>query len=180
MESNISLKCLPPHIREATKELEDESNKNFLANLMYRNTIWDKDLKILPERAAGILFSIYITTQQPLEVRTMAEWVNRFADFGVKAGEPDPSREITVYRGARRDHPHGLSWTPYYDVALGYALALDDGAVFCTRVSVPEILRVQCTRSYPTEPVEVLFDSRGREIVEVCHNPRMDYRAPMQ
>lgn len=134
----------------------------------YREAIWHPDFidRVSPKKAEFIIPEIYYRTPHPTDHHSIDEWVSLLGQVGKVAGTPD-AREMTLFRGAPRYRPHGLSWTPFYDLAAEHAGRVTNGAVFATRVSVPEILHLRATPIDRMKPVEMLVDSRPHTLTVV-------------
>lgn len=112
----------------------------------------------------------YVRAEMPLEHYTLDQWIEMFRIGGHTAGAPDPSKPLTLYRGAHHGASEGISWSPSLAIAKYFAQIRGTKNIYQVQVTEPEVI----FRYGYEDLVECMIDPRGR-VIELL-NPQ-DYVA---
>ena len=116
------------------------------------------------EDARARILTAYYNQERPVRKQGFDWWIARFESVGLRGDELRDGKKRVFFRGADKRHPHGLSWTPFFEIALGFALSAARPAVFYVQATPYECIHARMSEVDPRVPLEVILDSRGREI----------------
>lgn len=123
------------------------------------------DNGMTPGAAKKLALQAYYWNATPLFYLDQQGWMDLFAkvgllkNVGLRVGDPRPA--ITLYRGSSIRFPHGLSWTPYFDMAAHFAIGSRLPGIFEMTVQPSHFIDSKEVDGYPHE---VIVDSRNHDV----------------
>lgn len=117
--------------------------------------------------AQEIALHAYYTDATPLKTLDIQGWVDVFARVGLldgvgkRLGPGGKSETLRLYRGSEKHRPHGLSWTPFFDMATHFAIQRPRSAVFQMDVMRSEVIHFNY---FDGHLIEVIADSRPHDV----------------